>query len=91
MIHVRIDAFVRRLRCWWFGCVMHPQDWSPPDAAHCVDCGEIISYSDLVGDTRYSRFVAFCARFSWRRLFPQKCIDCGRRYRCDETVDHIPF
>ena len=82
---------MRPIRCWWFGCEQHQQDPSPPDNALCIHCGEYIEYSDLVGDTRHSRFKEFCARFSWRRLFPKRCPDCGRRYRHDESVDHLPF
>ena len=88
---VRLDVPVRRLRCWWFGCEQHPQDPSPPDSVSCMHCGGYVEYSHLVGDTRHSRFMESCARFSWRMLFPRKCVDCGHRYKCDETVDHLPF
>ena len=82
---------MRPIRCWWFGCERHQQDPSPPDNTHCMHCGKWIEYSDLVGDTRHNRFKEFCARFSLRRLFPKRCPDCGRRYKHDESIDHIPF
>lgn len=27
----------------------------------------------------------------FRDIFPEKCSACGHRYKCDESVDHIPF
>lgn len=77
------------LYCWWFGCERHPEDYTPPDYVCCVRCGENVTYSDLVGDTRHYRFMDLCAKFSPRRLFPPKCPDCGHRYRCDDSVDHF--
>ena len=80
-----------KIRCWWFGCDRHPQDFSPPNQVSCMFCGECISYSDLVGDTRHYRFMNFLSKFSPRRLFPARCPDCGHRYKCDDKIDHIPF
>jgi len=81
----------RRLHCWWFGCEPHPQDQSPPDSMNCMYCGGYVEYGDFVGDTRHYHFLAFCERFSWRRLFPKRCPDCGHWYKCDENISHIPF
>lgn len=76
------------LHCWWFGCQKHPQDPAPVEFVACFRCGECIDYSDLVGDTRHYRAMQMLARFNPRRLWPRKCIDCGRRFKCDETIDH---
>lgn len=27
----------------------------------------------------------------FRDVFPEKCEHCGKRYKCDESIDHIPF
>lgn len=77
-------------RCWWFGCERHPQDWAPPDTSSCFRCGEYVEYSDLVGDTRHYRFMERL-RAIGRFFYRPKCPDCGRRFGCDESVDHIPF
>jgi len=89
---VKIELVVSRLRCWWLGCEPHPQDPAPPDFLECQHCGEIVDYGDLVGDTRYNRFKAWCYYWLFRRWCPVKCGDCGRRWRdCDDAIDHIPF
>jgi len=78
--------------CWWFGHDRHPDDYSPPDEITCMNCGRHMSYDDLVGDTRHMRFMNFVRYWFFRKWFPAKCLDCGRRWReCDDTVDHIPF
>lgn len=76
------------LRCWWFGCDIHPQDPAPVEHATCMHCGESVSYSDMVGDTRHYRLVSFVKAVipNWR-----KCPSCGGRFKCDEAIDHIPF
>jgi hypothetical protein len=78
------------LHCWWFGCERHPQDPSPIGQAGCMRCEGYIEYSDLVGDTRHNRFMdrlrSICFFF-----YRPKCPYCGRRFGCDESVDHIPF
>lgn len=79
------------IRCWWFGCERHPEDYSDPDTVACVHCGGHVTYSDLVGDTRHYRFMEWLARFNPRRLYPPKCPYCGHRYKCNQFVDHIPF
>jgi hypothetical protein len=74
------------LICWYFGCEQHPQDPSPPEVAYCWRCNRYVDYGDTVGDTRHNRFK------SWLKgLWPRKCQDCGHRFKCDESVDHIPF
>lgn len=83
--------FLTLIHCWWFGCEQHPQDPTPPDQASCMHCGEYVDYADMVGDTRHNRFKDFIQRFSWRRIWPVKCCDCGHRFKCDLNKDHIPF
>ena len=83
----------RGLCCWWFGCEQYPEAraYQPPEQAECARCGGLVSYSDMVGDTRHYRVVARLR--GWCRVvWPRKCPDCGHRFRaCDETVNHIPF
>ena len=76
-----------RLRCWWFGCEECPASYS----GCCRYCDEIISYGDLVGDTRHNRAKAWAEHWFWRKWWPEKCPDCGGRWRHDETKAHIPF
>jgi len=81
-----------KVRCWWFGCEIHLQDYSPPEETICVHCGDLVSYGDMVGDTRHNRFKEWARYWLWRKWFPAKCFACGRRWRiCDENIDHIPF
>jgi hypothetical protein len=89
----RLDRFVSRARCWWFGCEEHPQECchSDADMFTCLHCGEEVSYSDLVGDTRHNRAKAWAHYWLWRKWWPYKCADCGGRWRHDEGIDHLPF
>lgn len=80
------------INCWYFGHEHHPDDSTPIEAITCIKCGELMSYDDLVGDTRHLRLIDFMRHWFFRKWFPAKCTACGRRWReCDETVDHIPF
>lgn len=81
---------MRNLKCWLTGCEKHPQDYDP-EHAECVRCGGIVSYSDMVGDTRYNRIKEWCNYWLFRKWIPAKCWSCGRRYKCDESDEHIPF
>lgn len=79
------------LRCWWFGCERHPDDWSPPDASSCFRCGGYVEYGDMVGDTRHNRMKDRLLS-TYRMFWPKRCTDCGRKWRaCDDSIDHIPF
>ena len=75
------------IRCWLFGCEPHPQDPAPIEHLQCRRCGEVMQYSDLVGDTRWNR-VKERATF-WRDWFPERCFDCGKRY--GKHKDCLPF
>ena len=89
---------LKRMWCWWFGCV--PGDLARhyysdgsgcDDFYHCKRCGNEVDYGDLVGDTRHNRFKENMNYYLFRKWFPAKCPDCGRRYGHDESIDHIPF
>jgi hypothetical protein len=87
----RTPSIAKAFRCWWFGCEPHPADPAPPDFLECQHCGELVTYGDLVGDTRHNRALDRALRL-WRMVWRKKCPDCGRRFRpCDEQVEHIPF
>lgn len=81
----------KHLRCWWFGCEPHPQDPAPPEFLECYRCGGIVDYGDLVGYTRHERAKDWAHYWMFRKWWPKKCFDCGHRWKCDETKDHIPF
>ena len=82
---------IKNIRCWWFGCEPHPQDPTDPEFLECMHCDEIISYGDMVGDTRHNRFKEWCNYYLFRKWWPEKCSSCGHRFKCDDDVDHIPF
>ena len=85
----RLDRIVSRFRCWWFGCELHPQDSAPPEYAECQHCGMLIDYESMAGITRYSAAKDFFSYWLFRKWWPRKCGDCGKRFgdhsRC------IPF
>jgi hypothetical protein len=86
-----VERRVIHLMCWWFGCDAHPQEYCHrnDNMFQCVRCGEEASYSDLVGDTRHNRFKECLLYWLWRRWFPSKCSDCGKRF--GDHSDCIPF
>jgi ribosomal protein S27E len=86
-----VDRIVSRFYCWWYGCQQHEQCSAPSEEATCYCCGKTVNYSDMVGDTRHYRFTVWMHRLSPSRIFPKKCPDCGNRYKCDDTIDHLPF
>jgi hypothetical protein len=89
-----MERRVVRLRCWWFGHEQHPQDYTPPDEATCMHCGEYVPYSDMVGDTRHNRAIDSMHRVWWHivgRWLPHKCHACGERFKCKPDCDGIPF
>ena len=90
----RVQRFVEDMihpLCWWFGCKSHPQDPSPPEHLLCIRCKRTVPYGDMVGATRHRRFMDFCRWWFFRKWWPEKCSDCGRRFSCDNTIDHLPF
>lgn len=84
---------LNRLYCWWFG---HAPDYQArmygDDCTPCERCGiEDIDYGDLVQPSRHEFLKAKIPYLFYRKWFPAKCPDCGHRYKCDETNEHIPF
>ena len=70
----------RSLLCWWCGHEQHPQDSAPPESATCMYCGEPVPYGDMVGDTRHSRTMDGLRYWLFRRWWPARCGDCGKRF-----------
>lgn len=92
---VRLEATVRRLACWWFGCCPDYEAMRHDyEAIPCERCGAAdTSYSDRVGDTRHARMVDRFQRLRWRLLDswrPKPCPACGQR-KCKPDCDWIPF
>lgn len=82
---------LRRILCWWYG---HDPHYGAYPAGHgavpCRRCGITdIGYADLVCDTRRERAWAWLIRWSFRRWWPARCIDCGKRFGRHD--DCLPF
>lgn len=59
-----------------------------------MHCGDYVPYGDMVGDTRHNRAIDQWHRFTWailRRWLPHKCPACGKRGKCADDCDGIPF
>ena len=73
-----------KLVCWWFGCrpdAAYPSKCPDGYVVPCTRCGaEDIDYGILAGDTRHNRAVECLQHWLFRRWFPVRCNDCGRRY-----------
>ena len=83
---------LHRLLCGWFGCVLPPpEDPVPIGHARCARCDKALEYVDLVAESRHERCKAWVRCWFWRKWWPARCLYCGHRYRCDESIDHIPF
>lgn len=80
-----------KLRCWWFGCKVHPQEWVMTDEPECMRCGGFVTYGDVVGDTRHNRLKGFLRFWLFRRWLPEQCNACGARYGHKKGCDGIPF
>jgi hypothetical protein len=80
---------LKRLICWWFGCIPDKEShydiecdgWMTPcTRCRATDC----LYSDLVGYTRHYRFVEFCQHWILFGWVPRRCRDCGEYpSKCD--------
>lgn len=79
------------LRCWWFGCECHSDEYAYTDNPSCMRCGGYVEYGDMAGDTRHNRFKEWANYWLFRKWWPAKCSCCHRRWNHDETVDHLPF
>jgi len=76
--------------CKFFGCkpVDNPPPYGPIPCARCAI--EDIGYSDLVGDTPFNRLKEK-ALAPFKRLIPNKCFDCGKRFGNHDDCDELPF
>ncbi len=97
----QVERIVNRFLCWWFGCDPDHKNaacgtdeytygWLTPCKRCCLTD---VSYDDLVGDTRHNRFKKWFNFYLYRKWWPEKCADCGHRYKCDDSIihDNIPF
>ena len=97
----QVERLVNRFICWWFGCkpdhdnaVFDTDEYSYGWCTPCMRCHETdIGYDDLVGDARHKRFKKWLNYYLYRKWWPEKCTDCGHRYKCNNSIthDHIPF
>ena len=79
-----------RLVCWAFGHVPCYNAYSEPIQCKRCDCGDI-PYEELVCDSRYARLIESVRYYGFRKWWPRKCRECGHRWRCDDSVSHVPF
>ncbi len=92
-----VKISLKHIRCWWLGHEKHQQDPTQYEDATCMHCGEQLayaSYSDMVGDTLHNRFFGWLGWLRWsmfRRWFPRKCQECGKRYGHADDCDDIHF
>lgn len=85
--------FLRKLQCWWLGHITG--DGATYYDGYCFiwvckRCEKELGYCDH-SDPVCVVVGQFFLYWLFRKWLPTKCIDCGRRYKCDETKDHIPF
>ena len=85
---------MNKILCWWFGCKPDFDNKKQIDhydyAIPCKRCGAYDTpYSDWVGDTRHNRFCEIVKYMFFRKWFPKKCKECGKRY--GDHGDCIPF
>ncbi len=90
---------LKKLMCWWFGCDPDYEatyydtgldGWS--EAVPCKRCGATdTTYGDRVGDTRHRRAVKLVRYWLFRRWWPEKCHECGKRFGTHSECDGIPF
>lgn len=85
---------MKKILCWWFGCKpdfdnqvqVGYVDYATP----CKRCGAPdTSYGDMVGDTKHAALCWFLKYWLFRKWWPMKCVQCGKRFG-----DHyycIPF
>jgi hypothetical protein len=90
-----LEPTVRRLACWWHGCLPdydHPCELAPNYVVPCKRCGAPdTSYSDRVGDSRSNRVRQWAWWWLWRKWWPAKCGACGKRFGNHEQCDDFPF
>jgi len=93
----KLDSLRIRLCCWWFGCQPDFENMHchrEEDYTHCVTpcmrCGaDDTSYEDQVGETKHSALMNWINYWLFRKWWPAKCDDCGKRYGTHDSC--IPF
>ncbi len=77
---------LRKLKCWWFG---HRPKWTAT-VVPCERCGVAdIPYYELVEIPRSTRTQRAFTYWAFRRWFPKKCRECGKRYGDHDSC--LPF
>jgi len=92
-----LKRLVSNFLCWWFGCDPdydedrdHPCGLSPNYVVPCRRCGaHDTDYADRVGDTRHNRLRHWLRYWLFRRWWPERCCDCGKRF--GNHYDCLPF
>lgn len=86
---------IRALICWYFGHKVDSHAFGHDGDCYlwfCHRCGkEDIDFYEAAGPRRYDNTLFFLRYWLFRKWFPAKCMDCGRRYKCNDSVEHIPF
>ena len=77
-----------KIKCWWFGCIQHPQDPTPIEHATCMHCDGEVSYSDMVGYSRHNLAKEWIRYWVFRRWFPKRCEEC---HETGEKCHCLPF
>lgn len=87
--------WIDRALCWWFGCLPR---WTHIDDGYDIDicdrCGiegiENMQLDMSYWDSRHQRFFSFMRYWFFRKWWPRKCEDCGKRFG-DCSDDCLPF
>lgn len=86
------------IKCWWHGheTANHSDHFDGVKFIWvCRRCGAELNYADATNDTfwpRKARVKRFIGYWLLRKWWPEKCADCGERFKCDYSKhDHIPF
>lgn len=78
---------MKKIICFIFG---HEPEYTGGNNVHCSRCDLWdIPYHELIEGRRFMKAVLFLKYWLYRKWFPAKCFDCGKRY-----ADHsqcIPF
>lgn len=64
-------------------------DPAPIEYLRCDRCGELMTYEALAGVTRLEQIKSAASYYLFRKWWPEKCAECGKRY--GEHEDCLPF
>lgn len=91
----KLAQLVAPIVCWWFGC---KPDYKAIEYSYdyhrvpCERCGaEDVCDADQLGDTKHQRLKDWANYWLWRRWWPAKCYDCGKRFGDHSKCDELPF